>query len=39
VPCGCGLRARFHELRPKHLSTVVGPITIRRPYYVCPGGQ
>jgi Uncharacterised protein family (UPF0236) len=37
APCCCGLRARFHELRPKHLSTVVGPITIRRPYYVCPG--
>ncbi len=36
VACSCGQRARFHELRLKHLTTAVGPITIERPYYLCP---
>jgi hypothetical protein len=36
VPCSCGQRARFHELRGKQLTTVVGPIAIERPYYLCP---
>lgn len=36
VPCSRGHRARFHELRLKHLITVVGPIAFRRPYYLCP---
>ncbi|MGH9625723.1 MAG: ISKra4 family transposase [Bryobacteraceae bacterium] len=36
VPCGCGQQARFHEMRPKQLLTVLGPITIQRPYYACP---
>jgi Uncharacterised protein family (UPF0236) len=36
VPCGCGQQARFHEMRPKQLLTVLGPITIQRPYYLCP---
>jgi len=35
VPCPCGHSARFHEMRSKQLITVVGPITIQRPYYVC----
>jgi hypothetical protein len=35
VPCPCGRQARFHEMRSKQLITVVGPITIQRPYYVC----
>lgn len=35
VPCDCGQRARFHELRPKQIFTVLGPITIQRPYYLC----
>lgn len=36
VPCPCGQQACFHEIRPKHLITALGPITIQRPYYVCP---
>jgi len=36
VPCDCGQQARFHEMRHKQLLTVLGPITIERPYYLCP---
>ena len=36
VPCPCGQKARFHQMRPKQLLTILGPITIQRPYYVCP---
>jgi hypothetical protein len=36
VPCGCGQQARFHEMRHKQLLTVLGSITIERPYYLCP---
>lgn len=36
APCPCGQQARFHEMRPKHLVTALGPITLQRPYYVCP---
>lgn len=35
VPCACGHLARFHEMRPKQLTTVVGSISIQRPYYLC----
>jgi hypothetical protein len=35
VPCPCGYQARFHEMRSKQLSTVVGQVTIQRPYYLC----
>jgi hypothetical protein len=37
VPCPCGQRARFHQMRPKQLVTVLGPINIERPYYLCSG--
>lgn len=36
VACECGKPARFHQLRAKQVLTVLGPITIQRPYYVCP---
>jgi hypothetical protein len=36
VPRDCGQQARFHEMRPKQLLTVLGPISIERPYYLCP---
>src|SRR5258708_27681527 len=36
IPCPCGQAARFHQIRPKRLVTVLGPITIERPYYLCP---
>jgi hypothetical protein len=34
--CSCGQQARFHEMRSKQLLTVLGPIVIQRPYYLCP---
>jgi hypothetical protein len=37
IDCSCGQRARFHQMRPRHLVTVLGAITIERPYYLCPG--
>lgn len=35
VPCACGHQARFHEMRAKQLTTMVGPIETQRPYYLC----
>jgi hypothetical protein len=35
VACGCGQRARFHQMRSKQLVTALGPIRIERAYYVC----
>lgn len=36
IACACGQWARFHQMRPKRLLTALGPITIERPYYLCP---
>jgi len=36
VPCDCGQQGRFHEMRRKQILTVLGSITILRPYYLCP---
>jgi hypothetical protein len=35
VACGCGQQARFHEMRGKKILTVLGPIILRRAYYLC----
>jgi hypothetical protein len=35
VPCPCGHEARFKEMRTKTFLSVVGPVQIRRPYYLC----
>ena len=35
VACPCGSQARFHEMRPKQILTVLGRIYIQRAYYVC----
>ena len=35
VQCGCGQQARFHELRPKQILTVLGRVYLQRPYYIC----
>jgi hypothetical protein len=35
VPCGCGHTAAYHEIRPKQLLTVLGPVDTQRAYYVC----
>ena len=36
-PCRCGQKARFHEMRPRRLLTVVGAVRFQRPYYLCSG--
>jgi Uncharacterised protein family (UPF0236) len=36
VACSCGRQARFHEMRPKQILTVLGRIYIQRAYYLCP---
>jgi hypothetical protein len=35
VPCSCGHTARFKELRTKSFLSVVGPVQVSRPYYLC----
>lgn len=35
VDCACGQTARYHDRRPKHLLTVLGPLQIERAYYHC----
>jgi hypothetical protein len=35
LPCGCGHRARYVELRCKPVLTVVGKAECLRPYYLC----
>ncbi len=35
VPCPCGQPARYQRQRPAKVTTILGPITIRRPYYLC----
>jgi len=35
VACACGQPAPFHQPRPAQVLTVLGPVTITRPYYWC----
>lgn len=35
VACRCGHPARYHDTRPKQLTTVVGDVCFQRAYYVC----
>jgi hypothetical protein len=35
LPCVCGRQAQYLEMRTKPLVTVLGPIRIQRPYYLC----
>jgi len=35
LPCSCGHTASYKELRSKPVMTVVGPVRISRPYYLC----
>jgi len=39
VACPCGQTARSHDIRPKQLLTVLGPVVIKRAYYRCPNCQ
>ena len=36
IACDCGQLARYRELRSKSVLTVVGPVQVCRPYYLCP---
>jgi hypothetical protein len=36
IPCPCGHRAGYQELRSKPLLTAVGEASVSRPYYLCP---
>ena len=36
VACACGQFAHYRELRSKPVLTVVGPVQVSRPYYLCP---
>ena len=35
-PCTCGATAVFQRIRPATCCTLRGPITLHRPYYLCP---
>jgi hypothetical protein len=35
IPCPCGKQARYRELRRKTVLTVVGPVELCRPWYLC----
>ena len=35
LPCSCGHRAQYQEIRCKPLFTIVGPVRLSRPYYLC----
>ena len=36
LPCACGHRAHYRELRSKPVLTAVGQVEVSRPYYLCP---
>jgi len=36
LPCSCGHRAHYRELRSKSVLTAVGMVEVSRPYYLCP---
>ena len=35
LPCRCGHHAQYQEIRSKPTLTIVGPVRIARPYYLC----
>lgn len=35
IPCSCGRLAHYRELRSKTVLTVLGPVQLSRPYYLC----
>lgn len=35
VLCACGQAARFERFRPAHVTTLLGPISLSRPSYLC----
>ncbi len=37
IPCPCGHLAAYQRLRPATVTTILGPLTLTRPYYLCGG--
>jgi hypothetical protein len=35
LPCRCGHHAQYQEIRSKPILTIVGPVRLSRPYYLC----
>jgi hypothetical protein len=35
LPCRCGHHAQYQEIRCKPILTIVGPVRLARPYYLC----
>ena len=35
LPCPCGHHAQYQEIRCKPILTIVGPVRLSRPYYLC----
>ena len=35
LPCSCGHKAHYRELRSKPVLTAVGKVEVSRPYYLC----
>jgi hypothetical protein len=35
VPCPCGQDAAYQRQRPATVTTILGPLTVERPYYLC----
>ena len=35
LPCPCGHHAQYQEIRSKPILTIVGPVRMARPYYLC----
>lgn len=36
IPCPCGQKARYREMRARHVLTAVGEVEFLRPWYLCP---
>jgi hypothetical protein len=36
IPCPCGHKARFREMRSRGVLTAVGEVELLRPWYLCP---
>ena len=35
IPCNCGYKAHYREMRSRRLLTVVGEVSLLRPWYLC----
>jgi len=36
IPCSCGQKARYREMRARRVLTAVGEVELLRPWYLCP---